>query len=92
VGTFRDLREVVGRLKHRSETRKYCPVCGSPRLKLAGGADFWLMPGKFVCQDCGYTGFVVMEKDEDDSVKEGAEKRYAVGKEAEFSDGEKEGF
>lgn len=92
MGTFQDLREVVKRLKHRSETQKYCPVCGSPRLKLAGGADFWLTPGKFVCQDCGYTGFIVMEKDEDDSAKEGAEKRDAAGKEVQLSDGEKEGF
>jgi hypothetical protein len=51
-------------------------------LKLAGGADFWLTPGKFVCQDCGYTGFIVMEKDEEDSAKKGAEKRNAAGKEA----------
>jgi len=64
VGTFQDLREVVKNLKHRRETQKYCPRCGSPRLKLADGADFWLNPGKFVCQDCGYRGFIVMEKDE----------------------------
>lgn len=91
MGTFQDLREVVRRLKHRSGTRKYCPVCGSPQLKLAGGADFWLMPGKFVCQDCGYKGFIVMEKDEDDYTKEGAEKRDAAKKEA-SSDSGKENF
>ena len=91
MGTFQDLREVVKRLKHRSETRKYCPVCGSPQLKLAGGADFWLTPGKFVCQDCGYTGFIVMEKEED-SAKERADKHGAAGKEIQLSDGEKEDF
>lgn len=81
MGTFQDLREVVRSLKHRSETWKYCPICGSPRLKLAGGADFWLMPGKFVCQDCGYKGFIVMEKDEDDSTKDGAGKSNVAKKE-----------
>lgn len=74
MGTFQDLRNVVKRLKHRRESQKFCPICGSPRLKLAGGADFWLNPGKYVCQDCGYTGFIVMEKDEDEARKGNAEK------------------
>jgi len=65
VGAFRDLHEVVKNLKHRRATTKYCPCCGSPRLKLAGGSDFWLAPGKHVCSDCGYKGFIVMEKEED---------------------------
>jgi hypothetical protein len=59
---------------------------------LAGGADFWLMPGKFVCQDCGYTGFIVMEKDEDEPAKGSAEKRNEAGKDIQPFDGEKEGF
>jgi hypothetical protein len=65
VGTFRDLREIVRGLKHRGATEKYCPCCGSAKLKLVGGFEFWLTPGKYVCLDCGYRGFVVMEKDED---------------------------
>jgi uncharacterized Zn finger protein (UPF0148 family) len=81
VGTFQDLREVVKRLKHRYETQKYCPICGSPRLKLAGGADFWLMPGKFVCQDCGYKGFIVMEKDDDEAPKEDEDRRGTMERE-----------
>ena len=89
MGTLQDLREVAKRLKHRSEAQKFCPVCGSPRLKLADGADFWLTPGKFVCQDCGYRGFIVMEKDADDSAKEGAEPSEAVGNGASVSDGGK---
>ena len=89
MGTFQDLREVVKSLKHRRETQKFCPVCGSPRLKLADGADFWLNPGKFVCQDCGYRGFIVMEKDVDDSAKEGAESHEAIEKDDSVSNGGK---
>ena len=71
MGTFRDLREVVKNLKHRKTTANiYCPCCGSPRLKLAGGADFWLNPGKRVCLDCGYRGFIVMEKEESSEKEE----------------------
>ena len=91
MGSFQDLRDIVKRLKHRSETRKYCPLCGSPKLKLADGADFWLTPGKFMCLDCGYRGFLVMEKDEEDSAKGNEEKRDAITKEA-SSDGGKEEF
>jgi hypothetical protein len=81
MGTLRDLSIVVKSLKRRGATAKFCPCCGSPRLKLAGGFDFWLSPGKHVCLDCGYRGFVVMEKDEE----EGSEK-------GESAEAEKEGF
>jgi C4-type Zn-finger protein len=65
VGVFRDLREVVKNLKHRkAEANIYCPCCGSPRLRLVSGVDFWLNPGKRVCLDCGYRGFIVMENEE----------------------------
>lgn len=70
MGTFRDLREIVKGLKHKGATAKYCPCCGSPKLKPAGGAEFWLTPGKYVCLDCGYRGFVVMEKEEDSEKEE----------------------
>lgn len=91
MGTFQDLREIVKRLKHRNETRKFCPVCGSARLKLAGGSDFWLTPGKFVCQDCGYRGFIVMEKEENVSRKDDVGKTVVAGEKA-GSDDAKEGF
>jgi predicted RNA-binding Zn-ribbon protein involved in translation (DUF1610 family) len=71
VGTFRDLREIVKGLKHRNLTAKYCPCCGSAKLKMMGGAEFWLTSGKYVCLDCGYKGVVVMEKDEDSEKAEG---------------------
>lgn len=91
MGTFQDLREVVKRLKHRGATPKYCPICGSPKLRLAGGADFWLTPGKHVCLDCGYKGFIVMEREEEGSGKGNAERHDAAGKEVCFDD-EKESF
>lgn len=65
MGTFRDLREVVKNLKYKGATAKCCPRCGSPKLKLTGGSWFWLTPGTYVCSDCGYRGFLVMEKEED---------------------------
>lgn len=65
MGTLQDLRGILKRLKHRDAKVKYCPCCGSPKLKLASGFDFWLAPGKYVCLDCGYNGPIVMEKDDD---------------------------
>lgn len=65
MGTLRNMREVVKGLRHRGASAKYCPCCGSPRLRLSSGFDFWLTPGKYVCLDCGYRGLVVMEKDEE---------------------------
>ena len=64
MGTLQDLREIVKGLKHKGATMKYCPRCESPRLKLSSGFDFWLMPARYVCLDCGYRGPIAMEKDE----------------------------
>ncbi|MEM2102434.1 MAG: hypothetical protein QXM22_02835 [Candidatus Bathyarchaeia archaeon] len=70
MGILQDLREVVRNLKHRKASAKYCPRCGSPRLKLSSGFDFWLTPSKYVCLDCGYRGPIAMEKTEASAEKE----------------------
>lgn len=65
MGVLRDLREVVKGLKRRGASAKFCPRCGSPRLKLSSGLDFWLVPGRYLCLDCGYRGPIVLEKEGD---------------------------
>jgi len=71
MGTLKDLREVLKRLKRGGKrTPKFCPKCGSPRIKLSSGFDVYprmygLTPGKYVCENCGYKGPVVMELEEE---------------------------
>ncbi|MDI6690968.1 MAG: hypothetical protein QME50_03750 [Candidatus Bathyarchaeota archaeon] len=55
------IREVFGMLKHREPTKIYCPLCGSPKIRLSSSLDYWLTPKKYVCENCGYVGPIVME-------------------------------
>uniref|UniRef100_A0A7C1TA11 Uncharacterized protein n=1 Tax=Thermofilum pendens TaxID=2269 RepID=A0A7C1TA11_THEPE len=38
---------------------KLCPVCGSPKLLPIGVLG--VMPTLYVCSDCGYAGYLVLE-------------------------------
>ncbi|MEM2249304.1 MAG: hypothetical protein QXQ50_02940 [Candidatus Bathyarchaeia archaeon] len=69
MGILQNMREVLKTLKHRSPSKIYCPKCGSPRIHLSSSLDYWLTPKKYVCEDCGYVGPVVMEieKEENES-------------------------
>jgi ribosomal protein S27AE len=46
-----------------------CPRCGSVNIRLLSKLDVWLTPRRYVCNDCGYVGPVILEleklKDED---------------------------
>jgi len=38
-----------------------CPKCGSPQIESASWLDGWVFPNRYVCADCGYSGYIVME-------------------------------
>ncbi|MEM2995577.1 MAG: hypothetical protein QXI91_06165 [Candidatus Bathyarchaeia archaeon] len=56
-----DVREVFRMLKHKKPSKIYCPRCGSPKMHLSSILDGWLAPKKYVCEECGYIGPIVME-------------------------------
>jgi len=61
------IREVFKNLKRRKPSKIYCPRCGSPKIHLSSSLDYWLTPKKYLCENCGYVGLIVMEleKEED---------------------------
>ena len=73
MGILKDLREVLRGLKREKlgkRTPKFCPKCGSPRIRFSSSFDVYprmygLTPGKYVCENCGYKGPVVMELEEE---------------------------
>ncbi|MGA2384935.1 MAG: hypothetical protein ABSG33_00190 [Candidatus Bathyarchaeia archaeon] len=70
-----DVREVFKSIKHRKPTQIFCPSCGSPKIKLATGLTIGgLAPKQYYCEKCGYVGTVVMELEEDKSLKNEKEK------------------
>lgn len=60
---LKDVREVIKSLKHGKPTKIYCPRCCSPKINLSSELDIWLTPKKYLCENCGYTGPIVMEID-----------------------------
>ncbi len=56
-----DVVEVIRKLNHHKRSKTYCPRCSSPNIHLDDRADYWLAPPKYVCDQCGYRGPIVME-------------------------------
>jgi len=68
TGGFREFFKTV---KHRKPAQIYCPKCASPKIHLSSSLDLWLTPKSYVCEECGYSGLIVMELEkEEESSKE----------------------
>jgi predicted RNA-binding Zn-ribbon protein involved in translation (DUF1610 family) len=61
------MHEILKTLKHRRPSKIYCPKCGGSEIRLFSSSDYWLTPKKYVCEDCGYYGPVVMELEKEES-------------------------
>gem|GEM_PF-922158 len=48
-------------LRIHSGNLAVCPKCGKPSLVKSSLYDGWLFPNRFVCIQCGYSGYLVME-------------------------------
>ncbi len=77
MGLLRNLREVVGSLKHHKSYAKLCPRCGSPQLKLSSRFDIWLLPEQYLCGNCGYRGPIILEMDEEETDSSGINQEAA---------------
>ena len=75
MGILKNLREVLKELKHKKLGKpapKFCPKCGSPKIKLSSGLDtyprmYGITPGRYICGECGYKGPIAMELEEETS-------------------------
>jgi predicted RNA-binding Zn-ribbon protein involved in translation (DUF1610 family) len=63
---LQNIREVFKTLKHRKPSKIYCPKCGSPNIHLSSSLDYWLTPKKYVCENCGYVGPIIMELEKEE--------------------------
>jgi len=48
-------------LKHSATGPKACPICGSVEVKMRGSLNGWLLPAVYSCEQCGYSGSLVLE-------------------------------
>jgi predicted RNA-binding Zn-ribbon protein involved in translation (DUF1610 family) len=63
-------REIFKTVKHRKPAQIYCPKCASPKIHLSSSLDLWLTPQSYVCEECGYSGLIVMELEKEENSKE----------------------
>jgi predicted RNA-binding Zn-ribbon protein involved in translation (DUF1610 family) len=61
MGLLQNIREVLGVLTRRRPSKIYCPRCGSPKIHLSRNIFFGVVPNKYICENCGYFGQLVME-------------------------------
>ncbi|MEA2089331.1 MAG: hypothetical protein U9O89_01025 [Thermoproteota archaeon] len=64
MGIVRNICQVLKKLKHGEPQPKFCPRCGSSKIRLSSRFDVWLTPEQYVCENCGYRGPIVMELEE----------------------------
>ena len=55
------IRDILKHTKHRKPCQIYCPRCASPKIALSSSLAVWLTPKEYHCEECGYTGIIVME-------------------------------
>jgi len=63
---LQNVREVFKSLKRRKPSTIYCPKCCSPKIRLSSSLDIWLTPKKYICQNCGYNGPIIMELEKEE--------------------------
>jgi len=64
---LQDIKEVFKTLSYRRPTKIYCPRCGSQKIHLSSSLDYWLTPKKYVCDNCGYVGPIIMELEKEET-------------------------
>jgi len=67
-----NVREVINILKHRKPSKIYCPKCASPKINLSNSLEIWLLPKKYFCENCGYSGSIIMELEKEEKSENNA--------------------
>ncbi|MCJ7505970.1 hypothetical protein MUP05_05825 [Candidatus Bathyarchaeota archaeon] len=52
-------------MKSRRGNVKICPGCGDSSLQASTVFDGVILPTRFLCKKCGYSGYIVLEAQED---------------------------
>ncbi len=61
---LKEILDVLRDATHSSPKPVFCPNCKSPKLKPS--ESYGILPQKYLCEECGYEGNLVLELDEDE--------------------------
>ena len=59
MAILKDFLGTIREIRHRSPQPKFCPSCGSHRMRQLPAMG--IMPVTYFCEDCGYRGLLVLE-------------------------------
>src|SRR5437773_11957862 len=57
-----------------------CPNCGASVKRSRAPLEGWILPTRYLCEKCGYSGFLALEEEPENAVQPRSEERR-VGKE-----------
>jgi predicted RNA-binding Zn-ribbon protein involved in translation (DUF1610 family) len=60
------LGELIKNLKRRKPAVTVCPKCGGKRIRKSGPLNGWILPMRYVCDDCGYSGYIIIELEKEE--------------------------
>jgi len=55
------LLETIRNLRRSRRDLSVCPKCGSARIRNSSWMNGWILPDQYTCDDCGYTGYILLE-------------------------------
>jgi len=61
VEQMKQVFETIRKLKRGKHGLKVCPKCGSVKIRNSSLLSGWIIPDQYVCEDCGYTGYLILE-------------------------------
>jgi len=59
-----DILDIFKDARHSTPKPVFCPNCKSPKMR--SNESYGILPQKYVCDDCGYEGNIVLELEEKD--------------------------
>lgn len=62
---LKGLTFILKHMRRREIRPKICPNCGSRNIHKVHSFE-WLFPSKYLCEECGYEGYIVLEISKDE--------------------------
>jgi predicted RNA-binding Zn-ribbon protein involved in translation (DUF1610 family) len=56
-----ELFNTIRNLKRDQHHLRICPKCGSAKIREVSSLGGWILPSRYVCDDCGYDGYLLLE-------------------------------
>ena len=62
MNDLKNLKDALEKITYKNPQQKFCPQCRGtniyPKIR------FGILPQQYECKDCGYQGYVILEKDD----------------------------